>query len=93
MFTAAKTMRAPDHARAAAEVKCWEMIGEGLYIDGAATLETAIPIFENSGALFLPVVNLSADAAPPELLGALFHVDALRAYNRALAATAAEEHS
>ena len=93
MFTAAKTMRAPDHVRAAEEDKCWEMIGEGLYIDGAATLETAIPIFENSGALFLPVVNLSADAAPPELLGALFHVDALRAYNRALAATAAEEHS
>ncbi|MEH6644128.1 chloride channel protein [Sulfitobacter sp.] len=93
MFTAAKTMRAPDHARAADEDKCWEMIGEGLYIDGAATLETAIPIFENSGALFLPVVNLSADAAPPELLGALFHVDALRAYNCALAATAAEEHS
>jgi CIC family chloride channel protein len=93
MFTAAKTMRAPDHVRAADEDKCWEMIGEGLYIDGAATLETAIPIFENSGALFLPVVNLSADAAPPELLGALFHVDALRAYNRALAATAAEEHS
>jgi CIC family chloride channel protein len=27
------------------------------------------------------------------LMGALFHVDALKAYNRALAATAAEEHS
>ena len=28
-----------------------------------------------------------------DLLGALFHVDALKAYNRALAETAAEEHS
>jgi len=93
MFTASKTMRAPDHPRAADETTCWEMIGDGLYIDGATTLETAIPMFENSGALFLPVVRLSADAAPPELLGALFHVDALLAYNRALAATAAEEHS
>jgi CIC family chloride channel protein len=93
MFTAAKTMRRPDHPRAAQEDQCWEMIGEGLYIDGAATLETAIPIFEKTGAPFLPVVTLSADAAPPELLGALFHVDALNAYNRALAATAAEEHS
>ncbi|MBB3993655.1 CIC family chloride channel protein [Sulfitobacter undariae] len=93
MFTAAKTMRLPDDPRAADPDRCWEMIGEGLYIDGAATLETAIPVFENSGVLFLPVVTLSADAAPPELLGALFHVDALRAYNRALAATAAEEHS
>ncbi|MDG1352814.1 MAG: chloride channel protein [Sulfitobacter sp.] len=93
MFTAAKTMRSPDHPRAADQERCWEMIGEGLYIDAAATLETAIPIFENSGVMFLPVVTLSSDAAPPELLGALFHVDALRAYNRALAATAAEEHS
>ena len=93
MFTAAKTMRLPDDPHAADPERCWEMIGEGIYIDAAATLETAIPIFESSGALFLPVVTLSKDAAPPELLGALFHVDALRAYNRALAATAAEEHS
>lgn len=93
MFTALKTMRTSDHPRPADEERCWEMIGEGLYIDGAATLETAIPIFEKTGVPFLPVVTLSADAAPPELLGALFHVDALRAYNRALAATAAEEHS
>jgi len=93
MFIAAKTMRLPDHPRAADADKCWEMIGEGLYVDAGATLEIAIPIFEKTGAEFLPVVTLSADAAPPELLGALFHVDALRAYNRALAATAAEEHS
>ena len=93
MFTALKTMRTADHPHAADEARCWEMIGEGLYIDGAATLETAIPIFEKSGVPFLPVVTQSADAAPPELLGALFHVDALKAYNRALAATAAEEHS
>lgn len=93
MFTAAKTMRKPDHPRAADEAKCWEMIGQGIYVDAIATLETAIPIFETSGTLFVPVVTLSSDAAPPELVGALFHVDALRAYNRALAATAAEEHS
>lgn len=93
MFSAAKTMRTQDHPRAANIDQCWEMIGEGLYLDGAATLETAMPIFEKTGAQFLPVVTLSADAAPPEVIGALFHVDALRAYNRALAATAAEEHS
>ncbi len=93
MFTAANTMRTAEHPRAAQEDQCWEMIGEGFYVDGAATLETAIPIFEKTGVQFLPVVTLTADAAPPELLGALFHVDALRAYNRALAATAAEEHS
>ena len=63
-----------------------------VYVDGAATLEAAMPIFEQSAAQFIPVVTLSAHA-PPELLGALFHVDALKAYNHALAATAAEEHS
>ncbi|MGB5864202.1 MAG: chloride channel protein [Sulfitobacter sp.] len=93
MFTAGKTMRTAEHPRPADEEQCWALIGEGKYLDAAATLETAMPIFEATGVPFLPVVTLSADASPPELLGALFHVDALRAYNRALAATAAEEHS
>jgi len=52
-----------------------------------------MPLFERTGARFLPVVSLSGEDAPPELWGALMHVDALKAYNRALAATAAEEHS
>ncbi|MBW4707844.1 chloride channel protein [Roseobacter sp. YSTF-M11] len=85
-------MRTPADQGAADEDRCWEMIGEGVYIDANATLEAAMPIFE-TGVNFIPVVTLSADAAPPELLGALFHVDALKVYNRALAATAAEEHS
>ncbi|WP_299874522.1 chloride channel protein [uncultured Sulfitobacter sp.] len=92
MFLVARIMRRPDDDRAADEEQCWALINEGTYIDGAATLEAAMPVFEQSGARFLPVVALSPDA-PPELLGALFHVDALKAYNRALAATAAEEHS
>jgi CIC family chloride channel protein len=92
MFTAARVMRRPDDPRAADEETCWELINEGTYIDGTATLEQAMPLFEASGARFIPVVTLSANA-PPDLLGALFHVDALKAYNRALAATAAEEHS
>lgn len=92
MFTVARIMRRPDDPRAADEAACWALIDEGTYIDGVATLEAAMPIFDAKGVRFIPVVTLSADA-PPELLGALFHVDALKAYNRALAATAAEEHS
>ncbi len=92
MFMVARIMRSPDDERAADEDTCWELINAGTYIDGSATLEAAMPIFEQSSARFIPVVTLSVDA-PPELLGALFHVDALKAYNRALAATAAEEHS
>ncbi|WP_408056262.1 chloride channel protein [Sulfitobacter sediminilitoris] len=92
MFMVARIMRRPDDPRAAEEDACWDLINEGTYIDGTATLEAAMPIFDSTGARFIPVVTLSADA-PPELMGALFHVDALKAYNRALAATAAEEHS
>lgn len=92
MFRVGSVMRPMDDERAASEEACWQMIGDGVYIDTNATLESAMPIFE-TGVRFIPVVTLSADAAPPELQGALFHVDALKVYNRALAATAAEEHS
>ncbi|WP_412554207.1 chloride channel protein [Shimia sp. MIT1388] len=88
-----KVMRAKDAENAAPEERCWEMVSEGLYVDGTATLESAMPIFETTGVNFLPVVTLGGEDAPPELLGAVFQVDALRAYNKALAATAAEEHS
>jgi CIC family chloride channel protein len=92
MFMVGRIMRRPDDLRAANEETCWDLIGEGTYIDGTATLEAAMPIFEQTGAAFIPVVTLKPES-PPELLGALFHVDALKAYNRALAETAAEEHS
>jgi len=72
---------------------CWELIEQGAYVDAAKTLEFAMPLFEQSGVGFLPVVTLWADGRAPELLGVLHHVDALKAYNRVLAATAAEEHS
>ncbi len=75
------------------EDACWDMIAEGVYVDGNATLEAAMPIFDKSSVVFIPVVTLSGEGQAPELWGALYHVDALKAYNRALAATAAEEHS
>ncbi|MDW4497466.1 chloride channel protein [Sulfitobacter sp. D35] len=93
LFQVDKIMRPPDHPLAADEEVCWQMIRDGVYIDAAATLEVAMPTFEAQPTRFIPVVRLVGEDAPPELLGALFHVDALKAYNRALAATAAEEHS
>ena len=93
MFRAASVMRKPDDARAADEERCWEMVGEGLYLDINATLEAAMPVFDRASVPFIPVVSLTGENAAPELRGALFHVDALKAYNRALAAAAAEEHS
>ncbi|WP_372884447.1 chloride channel protein [Shimia sp.] len=93
LFRVAGVMRGKDDPRAAPPEACWKMISDGVYVDANATLEAAMPIFEKSGLAFIPVVTLAGEDQPPELLGALFHVDALKAYNRALAATAAEEHS
>ncbi|WP_197915648.1 chloride channel protein [Thiosulfatihalobacter marinus] len=93
MFRVTRVMRASEDPRAAPEDMCWEMIGEGTYVDSNATLESAMPLLEATDVPFVPVVLTRTEGDPPELLGALFHVDALRAYNQALAATAAEEHS
>jgi len=92
MFRVQGVMRRPMDEGAADEATCQEMIDQGLYLQCQATLEVALPMFEGSRVDFLPVVELSADGTPV-LQGALFHIDALKAYNRALAATAEEEHS
>ncbi len=92
-FKVANVMRSKDAEKAAPEDRCWELISDGVYIDGNATLEQAMPIFEQSGQAFIPVVTLGGEGSPPELWGALFQVDALKAMNRALSETAAEEHS
>ena len=86
-------MRAPGTPRAASEEECWKLIEDGVYIDAAATLETAMPIYDRAGVSFVPVVSLGGEGAAVELRGALFQVDALKAYNRALAAISEEEHS
>ncbi|MGB0902921.1 chloride channel protein [Halocynthiibacter sp.] len=92
-FSVADIMRDKDHDHAAPEDICWELVEQGIYVDGNATLEAAMPIFDNSGADFIPVVTLGGEDQPPELWGAVFEVDALHVFNDALAETAAEEHS
>lgn len=92
-FKVSSIMREMDAKNAAEEDTCWDMIRDGVYIDGNATLEQAMPMFDGGGHRFIPVVTLGGEDAPPELWGALFQVDALRAMNRALSETAAEEHS
>ena len=92
-FRVSTIMRPINTPRAAPDDACWDLIREGLYIDGNATLEQAMPVFERGGHSFIPVVTLGDEDSPPELWGALFQVDALKAMNRALSETAAEEHS
>ncbi len=93
MFSVAAIMRAKDAPGAAPEEACMKLIEEGIFIEGNATLEEAMPIFEKGSYAFVPVVTIGKEEEADELWGALFYVDALRAYNRALAARAAEEHS
>ncbi|PHQ93847.1 MAG: voltage-gated chloride channel [Marinosulfonomonas sp.] len=93
MCRVASVMRTKGAEGAADEDACWELIGQGVYIDGNATLEQAMPLFDTTAHMFIPVVTLGGEGEAPELWGALFQVDALRAYSSALAATAAEEHS
>ena len=93
MFRCARLLRPRDHPDAPPEEECHRLIDQGLYIDVNATLESAMPLFEKSGLSFIPVVTLDGEDGAPRLWGTLHHVDALREYNRALAETAAEEHS
>jgi CIC family chloride channel protein len=93
MFRVGKVMRPMDHENAAPQERLLTLVEQGIYTDTNATLERALPIFERTGLDYVPVVQLAPGDGPPALEGALFHVDALKAYNRALAATAAEEHS
>ncbi|MCT4559572.1 MAG: chloride channel protein [Pelagimonas sp.] len=93
MFRVQGVMRGPNDDGAADQQTCLEMIEQGLYLQSQATLETALPMFEKSGVAFLPIVRLEGPEQTPVLQGALFHLDALKAYNQALAATAEEEHS
>ncbi|WP_300550291.1 chloride channel protein [Roseovarius sp.] len=93
MFRVSKLMRTQKDANPASEEECWALIEQGIYIDANATLEAAMPVFDRAPMPFIPVVTLAGEDKPPELVGALFHVDALKAYNRALAAVSEEEHS
>ena len=73
------------------------LIDEGIAISPTATLEAALPIFDRAGVEFIPVVDeeeLSEETGEPKmtLIGVIHHIDALKAYNRALVAIAAEEH-
>lgn len=75
------------------EDKHWDMVAKGLYVSEQGTLESSIPMFESTGAEFVPVVRLGGEGETVEITGQLYYLDALKAYNKALAATAAEEHS
>ena len=92
MMRAGAVMRPLGDARGPDRPTLEAMVAEGRMIDASATLEAAMPALDRTEDAFLAVVARDREGTP-EIVGALYHVDALKAYTRALAATAAEEHS
>lgn len=87
----AEILRSMEHPAAAPEDACRAMMERGLVLGEVQVLETALRLFEETGADFIPVTR-PGDGGAPVLAGAVFQTDVLRAYARALAETAAEEH-
>ncbi|MES0861845.1 chloride channel protein [Ruegeria sp. SCPT10] len=92
MLRAGAVMRPIGDARSITADEAQELIARGLCVKASATLEAAMPYFDREDIPCIPVILLEEDGSETPI-GALYHVDALKAYNRALAATAAEEHS
>jgi len=92
MLRAGSVMRPLDDPRSITADQAQRLVDQGLCIPASATLEAAMPYFDRDEIAYLPVV-VPGDDGTECPVGALYHVDALKAYNRALAATAAEEHS
>ncbi|MDT8344512.1 MAG: chloride channel protein, partial [Thermohalobaculum sp.] len=82
----------------ASDSVCWELHRQGAFLRRGDTLERALPMLDRLKGVCLPVIDDEGcdesgdEAAEPELLGAVFHVDALRAYTRCLEAQLEEEH-
>ncbi len=92
MLRAGAVMRPLGNARSITKEEAQELIEQGLCVKASATLEAAMPYFDRDDIPCIPVVVVGEDGCENPV-GALYHIDALKAYNRALAATAAEEHS
>ncbi|NHF73384.1 chloride channel protein [Paracoccus xiamenensis] len=94
-------MRLPDAEDAPSPDLVRRLARSGRALVDGARLGLALSEFERTGAAFLPVIRPPAPRdpaaigppAPPEVIGTLYHVDALRALNQALSDTAAEEHA
>ena len=86
-------MRARGAEDCAPDGGCLELVDQGAYLTREDTLARALPMFEQLRGAYLPIVDRSMKDEAPELLGALFHVDALRAYSKSLEEELREEHA
>jgi len=91
-----EVMRPQGADDSASETACQQLIEQGAWLAPGDTLQKALPMLEGRRATFIPVARppQPEDAeASPDLIGAVFLVDALRAYNRLLIEAHKEEHS
>ena len=89
-------MRQRGAENCAPDGRCAELIDQGVCLQPEDTLEHALQMFEQLRTQFVPVADYrhgEDETGGPALLGALYHVDALRAYNRALEEELREEHA
>ena len=93
MFTVTGIMRPVADCEQLDQQAIWDLVSNGHGIRSGATLGDALPQFDGQKSEWLPVIEINQDDGPPRVVGVLFLVDCLKAYNRALAATAKEEHS
>ena len=87
-----RLMRPADAPDAAPMFECEALVAAGLSLRRTDSLARALPLFEKDRPDFIPVVE-GAGEASGTVVGALFHVDALIAFNRQLVDTWREEHS
>ena len=91
-MTARHLMRPRGAENGAPDAGCEALIEQGAVLAPGDTLDRALPMFEQLRGPYLPVVEAAAEDGR-QLVGALFHVDALRAYNKALEEELREEHA
>ena len=92
-ISSGRLMRPHGGVDGASESRCFELMAQGVSLPPKATLERAFALFDNGKIEIIPIIDPTDEAHSPEILGALFYIDALRAYNRALAEIAQEEHA
>lgn len=74
------------------EMQSWDLIEQGVFLMGDDRLSKALPMFQQGKGLdVIPVVK-QTEGGGNTLIGALTHIAALRAYNRALVEAHEEEH-
>ncbi|MDG2341047.1 MAG: chloride channel protein [Paracoccaceae bacterium] len=93
MFQVESIMRPVSECAQLDDDALWAVVNKGHGILSKASLGDALPQFEGHQCEWLPVIEINTKDGPPKIIGVLFLVDSLKAYNRALAATAKEEHS